>query len=67
VLYVTERAVFQLTREGGMELLEVAPGIDIERDILAHMDFVPRMDKVRPMDTGIFDEQWGRLSAILHG
>ena len=67
VMYVTERAVFQLTREGGMELLEVAPGIDIERDILAHMDFVPRMDKVRPMDAGIFDEQWGRLSAILHG
>jgi propionate CoA-transferase len=66
VLYVTERAVFQLTREGGMELLEVAPGIDIERDILAHMDFVPRMDRVRPMDAGIFDERWGGLHDILH-
>ncbi|HNG65190.1 MAG TPA: acyl CoA:acetate/3-ketoacid CoA transferase [Thauera aminoaromatica] len=66
VMYVTERAVFQLTREGGMELLEVAPGIDIERDILAHMDFVPRMERVREMDAGIFSERWGRLYEILH-
>ncbi|ATE61564.1 acyl CoA:acetate/3-ketoacid CoA transferase [Thauera sinica] len=66
VLYVTERAVFQLTRDHGMELLEVAPGIDIERDILAHMDFVPKMDRVKQMDPGIFDEHWGRLYGILH-
>jgi len=66
VMYVTERAVFQLTREGGMELLEVAPGIDIERDILAHMDFVPRMERVREMDPGIFSARWGRLYEILH-
>ncbi|OPZ05477.1 MAG: Acetate CoA-transferase YdiF [Alphaproteobacteria bacterium ADurb.BinA305] len=66
VMYVTERAVFQLTREGGMELLEVAPGVDIERDILAHMDFVPRMERVREMDAGIFSERWGRLYEILH-
>ncbi len=38
VLYVTERCVFELTREG-LELIEVAPGIDVERDILARMDF----------------------------
>lgn len=66
VMYVTERAVFQLTREGGMELLEVAPGIDIERDILAHMDFVPMMDQVKQMDPGIFNERWGKLHEILH-
>jgi propionate CoA-transferase len=40
VLYVTERCVFKLT-EAGMELLEIAPGIDIDKDILQQMDFTP--------------------------
>ena len=40
VLYVTERCVFRLGAKG-LELTEVAPGIDIERDILARMDFAP--------------------------
>jgi acyl CoA:acetate/3-ketoacid CoA transferase len=48
VLYVTERAVFRLAA-GGLELVEVAPGIDIGRDILAHMAFAPAIDAVRPM------------------
>jgi len=54
VLYVTERCVFRLT-EAGMELAEVAPGIDIERDILAHMDFRPLIDNPQPMDDAIFE------------
>lgn len=54
VFYVTERCVFQLT-EKGMELIEVAPGIDIERDILAQMDFKPIIDKEPTlMDKRIF-------------
>lgn len=54
VLYVTERCVFALT-EDGLELTEVAPGIDIERDVLALMDFKPltRRDPVL-MDPRIF-------------
>jgi propionate CoA-transferase len=43
VLYVTERCVFELTPRG-LRLAEVAPGIDIERDILAQMDFVPLLE-----------------------
>lgn len=40
VFYVTERAVFELDADG-LVLAEVAPGIDIERDVLAQMDFAP--------------------------
>ena len=54
VYYITERCVFSLTKEG-MELIEVAPGIDIEKDILDHLDFKPVMkQKPRLMDERIF-------------
>jgi propionate CoA-transferase len=53
VYYVTERCVFQRT-ESGVKLVEVAPGIDVERDILAHMDFTPIVDTVAAMDPRIF-------------
>jgi propionate CoA-transferase len=54
VLYVTERCVLRLGADG-LELTEVAPGVDIERDILARMDFKPviRRDPVL-MDAAIF-------------
>ncbi len=53
-LYVTERCVFTL-RPDGLELVEVAPGIDIERDILRLMDFKPLIPR-EPllMDARIF-------------
>ncbi len=53
VLYVTERCVFTLT-PAGLELTEVAPGIDIDRDILAQMDFRPVVKAPRPMDARLF-------------
>jgi propionate CoA-transferase len=54
VLYVTERCVFELTQEG-LELVEIAPGIDVERDVLAQMEFRPiiRRDPAT-MDKRIF-------------
>ncbi len=66
VLYVTERCVFRLT-EDGMELTEVAPGIDIERDILAKMDFRPVIRGTPAlMDAAIFrDEPMGLRERML--
>lgn len=70
VLYVTERCVFQLRADGaqsGMELIEIAPGIDLERDVLAHMDFMPAISpNLRMMDAALFaDEPMGLRERLL--
>jgi propionate CoA-transferase len=52
-VFVTERAVFRLTPEG-LELTEVAGGVDIERDILPHMGFRPLINDPRPMPPEVF-------------
>ena len=66
VLYVTERCVFRRTAEG-VELTEVAPGIDIERDILAHMQFRPIVNAPKLMDGRLFRPEPIGLEQILLG
>jgi propionate CoA-transferase len=53
IYYVTERCVFQLRPEG-VELIEIAPGIDLEKDILGQMDFQPIVKNPQLMDERIF-------------
>lgn len=65
VLYITERAVFRMT-PNGVELAEYAPGMDIGRDILAHMDFEPIVENPKEMDARIFrDEPMGLRESLL--
>ncbi|HWP10818.1 MAG TPA: acyl CoA:acetate/3-ketoacid CoA transferase [Ramlibacter sp.] len=55
VLYVTERCVLRLADVGGLELIEIAPGIDLERDVLGQMDFMPAIaTQLALMDSAIF-------------
>jgi propionate CoA-transferase len=53
VLYVTERCVLTVSPKG-LQLIEIAPGIDLGRDILAHMDFTPVIDGPVTMDPRLF-------------
>jgi propionate CoA-transferase len=62
VLYVTERCVFQLVADpegaSALELIELAPGIDLQRDVLDHMSFEPRISAdLQAMDARLFDEE----------
>ena len=57
VMYITERAVFEL-KEDGLHLTEIAPGVNLEKDILAAMDFAPIVDKdLKLMDARIFEDK----------
>jgi propionate CoA-transferase len=66
VLYVTERCVLARTADG-VELIEVAPGIDIERDILAQMGFLPIVRDPALMDSKLFRPEPMGLEAMLLG
>lgn len=60
VWYVTERCVLRLVSHNGspaLELCEIAPGVDLQRDVLAHMDFVPQISEhLQLMDPALFGE-----------
>ncbi|HEY5333273.1 MAG TPA: CoA-transferase [Solirubrobacterales bacterium] len=66
---VTERAVFELRPEG-LTLIEIAPGVDLERDVIAHMGFTPPLAaEMAEMDPALFRpgpiglaERWGALA-----
>lgn len=65
ITYVTERAVFKLTREG-LLLTEIAPGVDLQKDILDQMEFAPIVAKnLKQMPSEIFQENWGGLRAYM--
>ncbi|WP_342153870.1 acyl CoA:acetate/3-ketoacid CoA transferase [Methylorubrum sp. SB2] len=66
VLYVTERCVLRRTA-AGMELVEVAPGIDIDRDILGQMEFAPIVNDPKPMDAWLFHDVAMGLEPLLLG
>ena len=60
---MTERAVFELKKDG-MHLIEIAPGIDLQTQVLDQIDFKPIIEDVKLMDERIFrDEPMGLVVA----
>jgi propionate CoA-transferase len=65
-LYITERAVFRRNEAGRLELIEIAPGIDLERDIFAQMQFRPDVSPaLKEMDARIFRPEPMGLAALI--
>jgi propionate CoA-transferase len=56
IKYITERCVFKLGRDG-LVLTEVAPGVDVERDILSLLPFTPGVENLRLMDPAVFAQE----------
>jgi propionate CoA-transferase len=67
ILYVTERCVLQRTKEG-MILKEIAPGIDLQTQILDQMEYKPIIPEGGPklMNPDIFQETWGGLKDFFY-
>jgi propionate CoA-transferase len=65
VFYVTERAVFKLI-DHKMTLIEIAPGIDLQKDVLDRLGFTPEISPdLKLMDAEIFQENWGGLGKYI--
>jgi propionate CoA-transferase len=55
--FVTERAVFELRPEEGLVLAEIAPGVDLQKDVLDQMEFVPKIaEPLARMNEGLFKD-----------
>ncbi|RZI02429.1 acyl CoA:acetate/3-ketoacid CoA transferase [Staphylococcus condimenti] len=66
VYIVTDRAVFEL-RDEGLTLIEIAPGLNLEKDIIQQMGFKPLIAKdLKTIDHTIYQEQWGLLARSIH-
>ena len=65
-IFVTERAVFKVGDQG-LELVEIAPGVDVERDVIAHMGFRPQVSPdLKEMDPRIFGTGLMGLGSLVH-
>ncbi len=65
IMYITERCVLELI-DGVVTVTEVAPGIDLERDVIAHMGFKPAVSSnLKTMDAALFQEDWDGLGDTL--
>ena len=65
VLYITEKAVFKLV-DHVLTLIEVAPGLDAEKDVIAKMGFRPAVSPdLKEMPPEIFQEKWGGLGKTM--
>lgn len=65
VIYVTERAVFELT-EKGLTLTEIAPGVDLDNDILKQMEFKPEIrTPLKKMDLKIYEDE--KMNLMING
>ena len=58
-MVITSRAVFDLDRQGKLRLIEIAPGLDLEQDILQQLSFQPVISpSLKKMDSSLFDLAW---------
>jgi propionate CoA-transferase len=66
VRYITDRAVFALD-DDGLVLIEIAPGVDLERDVFGQMGFRPRIaDDMRTTDPRVYASGPMGLAADFH-
>ena len=59
IIVITDRAVFDRAENGRLRLIEIAPGLDLEKDILDWMEFEPEIsENLKEMDAALFQEDW---------